>query len=118
MDNSKSIIVKVAYLEIEMPYLIRSLFQFPSASTLFCTVLLYHTAVTACVRPGVANPPAVFLSLQGFFVNGGLLCYDGRMDEWEGATGEVNGRDGGMHVAREGEVEATSHYVSAVHQGN
>lgn len=45
-----------------------------------------------------------------FFVNGDLLCYDGRMDEWEGgrrgggggSDGRMNGRDGGARVAREG----------------
>ena len=41
------------------------------------------------------------------------------MDEWEGATDRrMNRRNGGTRVVREGEEEATSHYVSAVHQGN
>lgn len=35
-----------------------------------------------------------------------------------GSDGRMNGRDGGTRVAREGEMETTSHYVSAVHQGN
>ena len=35
-----------------------------------------------------------------------------------GSDGRMNGRDGGTRVAREGVMEATSHYVSAVHQGN
>ena len=35
-----------------------------------------------------------------------------------GSGGQMNGGDGGMHVVRRQEMEATSHYVSAVHQGN
>lgn len=35
-----------------------------------------------------------------------------------GSDEPMNGRDGGVRVVREGEMEATSHYVSAVHQGN
>ena len=43
------------------------------------------------VRSAGVDPPAVSLGSHraSFFVNGDLLCYDGRMDEWE------EGRRGG-----------------------
>lgn len=49
----------------------------------------------------------------------GLPCCDGRMDEWEGISQQVNGRDerdACGEAVRGG--DCTSHYVSAVHQGN
>lgn len=68
-----------------------------STTAAFCYNLLCFTVLlkcrifccceTVCVRSGVVNPPAVSVSASFFFVNGDLLCYDRRMDEWEGATG-------------------------------
>lgn len=57
----------------------------------YCTLLkcmIFCWCDTVCVPAGGVNPPAVSLArLAGLFVNGDLLCYDGRMDEWEGAAG-------------------------------
>lgn len=43
------------------------------------------------------------LSFFFFFVNGGLLCCDGEDGWMRGRGGQMNGRNGGMHVAREEE---------------
>lgn len=49
----------------------------------------------------------------------GLLCCDGRMDEWEGIDEQMNGRDERDACGEAGRGGGcTSHYVSAVHQGN
>ncbi len=81
----------------------------------YCTLLkctIFCWCDTVCARSGGAHPPAVSLSrLAGLFCEWRLAVL-WREDGWMG------GMEGRAWRGREGEMEATSHYVSAVHQGN